>query len=50
MVCWNPLDADPDRWPVSVVPAGFRATISHPTTATALLLRLLDGEPTLLPR
>jgi hypothetical protein len=42
VLCWNPLDDNPDRWPVSVVSHDFRAVSTYPVTATAYLLRLLS--------
>lgn len=49
VVGWPPVDPDPDRWPVTVASADFRAVVSHPLTATAFLLRLLTGPQLFLP-
>jgi hypothetical protein len=43
---WNPLDADPDRWPVSMIDAGVRGMVNYRKTATAVLLGLLTDDLT----
>ncbi|WP_433605478.1 hypothetical protein ACQP2P_27445 [Dactylosporangium sp. CA-139114] len=49
VVGWSPVGPDPERWPVTVASADRRVRATHQLSATAFLLRLVEGVPLYLP-